>query len=330
MKSKTFLLASLLLIASCDSFDQNKANKVLGPVKSAPYELLIVCDKQWYKSEAGDKFRELVNTLIPGMPQDEPEFKVVCINAGAFTKTFSTFGCIIFVNTGTKYKQKQYITARDMFATPQMIITLNAPDFAGIDTLVDERGEQILQLMKDNEIKRTMAALKKKHSSIVQNEAKDRFKVKAWHMPPEITLIKKGEKFFWASSPDNTYNACMYSYPWVSNNTFTKDYFINKRDSVMHLYIEGEEWGQHMTTNKSTVTVKERMIDGHYVMEVRGLWEMKGDAMGGPFISYVQLDSASNNIIVTEGFAYLPNKEKKKILHPLEAGLRTLKMRHVD
>ena len=319
------MLTIALAMVSCDTFDKDKAKKVVGPVQSAPYELLVVCDKSWYKSEAGDKFREMVNTLIPAMPQDEPEFKVVCINAGSFTKTFCTFGGIIFVNIDSKYNKCQFLTARDMFATPQMVVTLNSPNAAGIDSLVDERGDQILQLMKDNEIKRSMVALKKKHSSIVQNNAKERFKV-SWYMPPEISLIKLGEHFFWASSPDNTYNACMYSYPWTSNETFTKEYFINKRDSVMKLYIEGEEWGQVMSTNKSTVTVCERMLDGHYVMEVRGLWEMKGDAMGGPFISYVQLDSASNNILVTEGFVYLPNKEKKKIIHAMEAGLRTLSM----
>ena len=33
-----------------------------------------------------------------------------------------------------------------------------------------------------------------------------------------------------------------------------------------------------------------------------------------------------NRIIVTEAFVYLPNKEKKKYMHRLEAGLRTLKI----
>ena len=77
--------------------------------------------------------------------------------------------------------------------------------------------------------------------------------------------------------------------------------------------IKGEEWGQHMITNAESVTSKERMIDGHYVQEIHGIWEMKDDMMAGPFVSYVQLDSINNRIIVTEGFVYYPNKQKKKI-----------------
>ena len=93
----------------------------------------------------------------------------------------------------------------------------------------------------------------------------------------------------------------------------------------MRKNIEGGEWGQYMQTNAEATVSGERMLDGHYVQEVHGLWEMKGDAMGGPFVSYVQLDSVKQRIVVTEGFVYLPNKEKKKMVHSLEAGLRTLR-----
>lgn len=299
--------------------------KVVGNVNSAPYELLVVCDKGWYKSDAAKKFRDMVNIVIPGMPQDEPVFKVVCINSGSFSKTFMTFGCIIFVNIEPKYTTPEYIKSRNMYAKPQFVVTLNSPDYAGIDQLVDEHKEEIIDLMESNEIKRAMNLLKKNHSQIVRKEAREMFGCE-WFMPDVITMIKKGKDFFWASSGDNIYNACMYSYPWTSNNTFTKDYFIQKRDSFMRMNIEGEEWGQHVTTNAKTVSCKERMVDGHYVQEVHGIWEMTNDLMAGPFVSYVQLDSVKNRIIVTEGFVYLPNKEKKKMIHSLEAGLRTLKM----
>lgn len=327
MKHLLILLISLLLTClSCgDGDQQGKKRKVIGPVNSAPYELLVVCNKSWYKSDAGAHFRQFVNTFMPGMPQNEPIFKVICINEGSFTKTFIGFGGIIFVNVGPKYKEAQFITARNMYARPQMVVTLNAPTFAGIDSLVDRHGDHILDLMADNEIKRSTTVLKRNHSGVVKQYAEKLFGCE-WLMPQEITQVKPGKDFFWASSLDNTYNACMYAYPWVSDSTFTKDFFVAKRDSFMRGNIQGEEWGQHMETDASTVTVRERMLNGHYVFEAHGLWDMKGDAMGGPFVSHVQLDSMNNRIIVTEGFVYLPNKEKKKMMHAIEAGLRTLKM----
>ncbi len=332
MKRTGYFLLLLIMFSvfSCgEEVKQGERRKVLGSSKSAPYELLVVCNKAWYKGDAGKKFRDMVNTIIPMMPQDEPIFKVICINTGAFSKTFMTFGCIIFVNIDNKYSSPEYIKSKNVYAKPQQVVTLNSPDYAGIDQLVDEHGEEIIDLMESNEIKRAVNSLKKNYSRIVGKAAKEMFGCD-WHMPDQITMIKKGKNFFWASSGDNVYNACMYSYPWTSNDTFTKDYFIQKRDSFMRKNIEGEEWGQYVTTNPSLVKTKERMVDGHYVQEVRGIWEMTNDLMAGPFVSYVQLDSIKKRIIVTEGFVYLPNKEKKKMIHALEAGLRTLKMENEE
>ena len=321
------MLAVLLMLVACGGEDvkQGKKKKLLGPVNSAPYELLVVCDKDWYGSEGGESFRNFVNTFMPGMPQNEPIFKVICIKSSGFTKTFCAFGSILFVNVGPDYPKEEMITARNMYARPQMVITLNAPTYDGIIHLIEERGDQILDLFDSNEMGRSISLLRKRYSGVVQKNARRMFGCD-WHMPEELTQIKLGKNFFWSSSQDNTYNACMYSYPWTSPDTFTKEYFTEKRDSFMRLNIQGEEWGQHMETDVSTLTVKERMLDGHYVYCVYGLWDMKGDAMGGPFVSYVQLDSINKKILVTEGFVYYPNRKKKKMVHALESGLRTLKM----
>ena len=37
----------------------------------------------------------------------------------------------------------------------------------------------------------------------------------------------------------------MYSYPYTDKDTFTKDYFIHKRDSVMKANIPGEREGMY-------------------------------------------------------------------------------------
>ena len=54
-------------------------------------------------------------------------------------------------------------------------------------------------------------------------------------------------------------------------------------------------------------------------MEARGLWEMKGDAMGGP---YVMRTRGSMAVI---GFVYAPEKKKKILIKQLEAALSTIK-----
>ena len=61
-------------------------------------------------------------------------------------------------------------------------------------------------------------------------------------------------------------------------------------------------------------------------MEARGLWRIKGDFMGGPFVSHTRLDKASHRIITTEVFIYSPDKMKRDLMRRLEASLYTLQL----
>ena len=265
-----FLFLLLVSFLSCDEeVKEGKRKKKVGAVQSAPYELLVVCDKGWYNSGSG--------------------------------KTFSTFGCIIFVNIGKEHTKEEVLISDNQYARPQVCVTINSPDNQGVNNLIAKHGQRILDIMTDNEMGRAMSILAKDYSPVVDNNARKMFGC-TWHMPSEINLIKQGDRFFWASSPDNTLNACMYDYPITSPETFTKRYFCHKRDSFMYYNIKGEEWGQHMETDTSTVTVRDRNIKGNYFFEVHGLWDMKGDAMGGPFISYAQIDSVNNRVIAEKYF----------------------------
>ena len=57
---------------------------------------------------------------------------------------------------------------------------------------------------------------------------------------------------------------------------------------------------------------------------VRGLWDMRGDAMGGPFVSYLQADPAHDRLLVSEGFVFAPDKKKRPLIRQLEAALQTV------
>lgn len=68
----------------------------------------------------------------------------------------------------------------------------------------------------------------------------------------------------------------MYTFPFKDKDTFTKAYFIHKRDSVMKINIPGEREGMYMeTADSSLVDVRNIAVKGDYAFEVRGLWEMK-------------------------------------------------------
>ena len=82
-------------------------------------------------------------------------------------------------------------------------------------------------------------------------------------------------------------------------------YFIEKRDSVMKANLPGAKEGMYMVTADSMfVDARNIAVQGDYAYEVRGLWEMENDAMGGPFVSHARVVRTIGRIGGVEGFVY--------------------------
>lgn len=327
------LLFSILTLFSCDNSNENKkgGSKVRGASMSAPYELLVVCNKDWLGTTNGEFFRDIVNATIPCLPQDEQYFRTTTIDPSNFTKSFMFYANIITADISKKYQKPECRVVRDLYARPQIVISLTAPDNNSFNELCQQNREQILTIFTDAELQREQANLKKKSSLTVMNQAKKQFGCEI-KTPDDINFIKKKtDNFFWASTEidgeyNNLLNFCMYAYPYTSTDAFQIDNFLQKREEFMKKNVQGLEEGQYMTYNPQSIEAKNLEIDGHFVLEVRGLWEMEKVALGGPFISYAQVDTTNNRVIVTEGFVMAPGKSKREYIRKLEASLRTLKM----
>jgi hypothetical protein len=48
---------------------------------------------------------------------------------------------------------------------------------------------------------------------------------------------------------------------------------------------------------------------------------MKGDAMGGPFVSRSHIDSTNHRIVVKEAFVYAPERKKRNLIRQIEAAI---------
>ena len=143
-------------------------------------------------------------------------------------------------------------------------------------------------------------------------------------IPADMQSIKRGKGFVWLSdnAASGMQSICVYSYPGYDRSTPT---LVAKRDSVMRANIPGEEDGMYMrTSRRAPVYGKETNSNGRRATELRGLWEMAGDAMGGPFVCIATADSSRGRTIVAEGFVYAPEKTKRNLIRQIEAALHTL------
>lgn len=320
------ILSVLIVLASCTT-GEKKHQTAKATVRSAPYELLIVGDKGWLDTTNGTVFMENINPEMEGLPQSEPCFKVLSINSYAFQKSYRAFANIIVFDIDRKYKKAEMKTAHDVYAHPQTIIYLTAPDGRAMADLAEDKGYDMMDTFVRSELKRERGYLEKRHSSTVLNQVKKQFGC-TLYVPEDINAVKTGTDFMWASSntEDNRLNICVYSYPFTAEEDFSVERFIAHRDTFMQRNIRGGEFDQYMSMNRDLVFSRNITCNGHFVQEVRGLWRMENDMMGGPFVSYTQVDTLTNRVIVTEGFVYAPEKKKRPYIRELEAALQTLDM----
>jgi hypothetical protein len=81
-----------------------------------------------------------------------------------------------------------------------------------------------------------------------------------------------------------------------------------------------------MTTEMQVFPIfRSYMLSKKYTAELRGLWRVEGDFMGGPFVSISQIDEQRNRIVTVEGYVYAPKYNKREYIRQLEAILYTIK-----
>lgn len=328
MKKYSFFFSMALIVMMLAACSGKKG--VFTPTSSGrPYEILVVVENPVWEAAAGRALFDVLDSDVPGLPQPERSFRIMYTDPKNFDMTLKLLRNIIIVDIQNIYTQPKFKYARDVYASPQLILTIQAPDEASFEKFVEENRQVIIDFFTRAEMNRQMTVLEKKHSNYISNKVDSMFGVDIW-LPGELTGSKTGEDFFWAGTNAATadQNFVIYSYPYTDKDTFTKEYFVHKRDSVMKANIPGAKEGMYMMTDSLMTDVRPIDVHGDYTMEARGLWRMKGDFMGGPFVSHTRLDKENQRIITAEIFVYSPDKMKRNLVRRLEASLYTLKLPH--
>ena len=306
----------------------SKKSLMLPNASGLPYEMLVVMDDEQWERPLGRAVFNVLDTDVPGLPQSERSFRITRVApSGMSSNMFRIMRNIIKVDIQNIYTQPKLKFARDVYAYPQMVMTLQAPDEASLAQYVEDNAQSIIDFFTRAEMNREISNLREEHNLDVSRLAKEILGVDVW-VPWEVNKYKKGKDFLWAStnSEKKDMNIVLYAYPYTDANTFTLDYFLNKRDSVMKVNIPGGPEGSYMTTQHDYVYVKDATVHGKYAQVARGLWRVQGDRMGGPFVSHSRVDEVNGRVIVAEIFIYAPESLKRDLVRRMEAALYTVQL----
>src|SRR5690606_42151373 len=110
----------------------------------------------------------------------------------------------------------------------------------------------------------------------------------------------------------------------TSDSTLVED-IVRMRASIGQKYVPGPNENTYMITEKAFAPhLFPVQIGGKKAVEVRGMCEIHGYPMAGPFLCYIINDKENNRKMVIEGFTFAPSTGKRDYMFELEAILKTV------
>lgn len=317
-------LCCALLLAACDDGSRQAKPEATG----RPWELVVQVDRSAWQGELGDTLRAVLEGSTPLLPQHEPMFRLSVIHQPL--SQYKLFRSRLLIELDSKTSEPQLAKAVDLVARPQMEVKVTAPDAAAAAHFIGHNRQLITDLFVDHELHTEAARLRRRYSRMVADSVSHQFGHTVC-VPEDMRASKTAQDFFWAGTNllDKDLNYVLFAYDW-DRRPLELEAFVAKRDSVMRTNIPGsraDQWMETSRLNDSTAAplaiARVRIYNKVMVLEVHGLWDMRGGALGGPFVAQARIDSAQGRVLVNEGFIYSPHSPKRALLRQMQAALTT-------
>ena len=291
---------TFLLLTSCGLTGKNRKK----PASTGqPYEIVL-------EGDTDSIVTRILTEDVPALPQPEPLCKLIQVKKGKTKGSYLLVRTRIIVNiTDKDFAVK---LSHDENAAPQNIIRINAHSVQQLRERLN--GEKLRQIVDEAELKHLAEMISNnpsKQNKEMQEEVKKTFGLDM-KIPVSMNASKKAKDFIWISNNASTGMQNLLVMKVKSEERRIKNsnaFHVNVNDkaqidSILRTNMPGETDSMYMTIP---------------VLLERGLWEMKGDAMGGPYVMH-----RSHNLYVI-GFVYAPEMKKKILIKQLEAAISTIK-----
>lgn len=325
-KTKTILVIALLLLSLISLFSCKSDKPVKASSTGRSNEIIVVIEDNLWKSTIGDSIKAYFNSERSGLPQPEPLFKIIQLKFDEFSRLFETHRNVFAVAIDSSLTEGKYETAYNVWASPQRVIKITAPNIENLKELFETHKRDIFNTYENEEIKRLQAI----HSRTQNNNAvkliKNKFNLNI-KIPRDFYVAVDKPGFLWLRKEADILSEgiIIYSYPYTDTIAFNPNKIISVRNQFTQLYVPGPSDSSYMVVANSVIQPVKRTLDikKTLVVETRGLWEVRRDFMGGPFINYTFVDKKTNMVIALDGYIYAPNKDKADLLRQVQSVLLT-------
>ena len=307
-----------ILLSGCNRGKENQLPKSTG----MPYEVVL-------EGDTDSIVTKMLTEDVTGLPQPEPLCRLIQVKKGKTRGNYLLVRTRIVVNIGERDFGEQNIGERDFSVTlhhdenavPQNIIRITAQSAQQLRERLN--GEKLRQIVDEVELKHLADIISgnpSKQNREMQDEIKKMFGIDM-KIPAAMNASKKAKDFIWISNNASSGMQNLLIMKVKSEERRMKNsnaFHVNDKaliDSILRTNMPGETDSMYM-------------VIPH--LSERGLWEMKGDAMGGPYVMHrihrqtSQAAKQGYNLYII-AFVYAPEMKKKILIKQLEAAISTIK-----
>lgn len=321
MKNLTRILLAVCLVAlttGCDAF-RTLAEKRLPASLGTPYELIVVSPQKEWTGELGDTLRAVFTAPVPYLNQTEPLFDVLRVLPDGFTNMVVKHRNILKVIVDPAVGEPGVAVQYDLQAEPQIVLTLQGPDEKTVADYLAEHREEVVYVLEKAERDRALAYAEKFDEKHVEEVIEQTFGVEMT-VPKGYMLAERQPDFVWAryEYPAASQGFFVYSYPYEGKESLSEAALLAARNKFA-ARIPGPAEGSYMTTSDAFEPgYRMFRMEGRIWVELRGFWDVKGDFMGGPFVSFTTVDTATGRVFTLDCYVYSPKLHKRNFMRGVE------------
>jgi len=312
MKKTAIILFFLITALSCSDNQQKLLPASSGNINN----ISVVTNDELWEGAVGEVIRENFGRPIYGLPQIEPIFSLSHIPSKVFSGFATKSRTILKIDVS---ENEGVFNFKNTYASPQRIIQITAKSPDKIIEIINENLNSIYSTMYFNEIQEKQRRISK---NLNKTEAIKNNTGVSLKFPSAYRVAKADTNFVWIRRDIETGSVNLFIH---RQTNLTEQSIIEKRDSISKIYIPGPVENTHMSTDLIyTPNTRQINVGGKQVFETRGLWEIEGQFMAGPFLNF-QIKLGDNDFIMLDGFVYSPGSTKREYIFELEAIMRSLK-----
>lgn len=307
-------------------------SKYLPSVTGAPGEVFVIVDKPYWEGEIGSELRQVFLADYPFLPQSEQTFSVFNAPHNAFKGSFCLHRNILTIDIDKNAEAPEISYLQDVWAHPQIVIRITAPDKESALAIVMSEKWKMSAAFEQKERERIINNTRKFENPQVQ-KAIASFIGGTPFFTKDFSIKKQTMDFIWVSHETTYVNQGMFFFkiPRQDTGSASIEDYLDEIDTMLQANVPGMRDNSYMVVNRYVmpglqyVSYRDRTF-----IEMRGLWELKNDYMGGPFVCHIFPDRDGDEMVVELGFVYAPKYDKRNYLRFVESVLYSFEWKKGD